>query len=141
MANERLDKCCTDKRVPRHSSHESCSAEIGWIVNFRRHGGDRRIDVEAVEPAHQLVVDVGNRPRVERHALGAPVVDGHDELVIDEVHIDREAGPAAQIGEVIRAVSSMCSACCSLPARLYAHASRHELSAGCSGKRSAIWIA
>jgi hypothetical protein len=68
------------------------------VVNLRWRGGDRGIDVQCVEAPDQLLIKVGDRPCVQRDPLDAPVVDSNHDLMVDQVDVDREAGPATPDG-------------------------------------------
>ncbi len=65
------------------------------VLHLRGHRRDRRLDVETAEPADQLLIKVGDRPSEQRDPLDPAVVQGDDDLMVDQVDVDREAYPAA----------------------------------------------
>ena len=59
-----------------------------------RRGPDRRGQSEVVELAHDLRVEIGNRPGLERDRAPFPVCCRDVEAVVQEVEVDLEAAPA-----------------------------------------------
>jgi hypothetical protein len=70
-------------------------AERGGPLDLDRHRPDRRAQLELVEAAHDLGVEVGHRSRFEGHRSSAAVGGGDLELVRLEVEIDLETAAGA----------------------------------------------
>src|SRR5207302_9734210 len=68
------------------------------VVDRRWQGGDRGVDAQGMKAPDQLPVKVSDRPYLQGDPLDATIVDGNDHLMVDEVDIDRKAGPAAPDG-------------------------------------------
>ena len=65
------------------------------VVDLRWHGRDRWVDVQHAEPADQLLIKVRDRPSPQRDPLDPSVVQGDDDLMVDQVDVDGETRPAA----------------------------------------------